>query len=65
MRRTMIKQGQPVTIKPAFRDDGDETVTFVAMADQDGDRVLIGAVNVLHTFTPTQVVRVSMLEVAA
>jgi hypothetical protein len=60
----MIKQGQPVTIKPSFRDDGDETVTFIAMADQDGDRVLIGALGVLHTFTPTQVVRVFMLDVA-
>ena len=59
----MIRKGQPVTIHPAWRDPGDENVQFVALEDEDGGRVLIGALGVLSRFTPSQVVTTDMLEV--
>jgi hypothetical protein len=58
----MIKQGQTVTIKPEWRDAGDESIHFIALQDEDGGRVLIGALNVLQCFTPSQVVTVDMLD---
>ena len=58
-----IKSGDKVKIKPEWQDDGDDNIEFIAIADQGGDRVLIGALGVLMNFTPTQVVPVSMLDV--
>ena len=58
----MIRKGQPVTIHPAWRDPGDENVQFVALEDEDGGCVLIGALGVLSRFTPSQVVTTDMLE---
>jgi hypothetical protein len=43
-------------------DPGDEDGRFVALEDEDGGRVLIGALGVLSRFIPSQVVSVSMLE---
>lgn len=57
-----IKKGDTVKIKPEWQDAGDDKIEFVAMEDEDGGRVLIGALGVLQNFTPTQVVLVSMLE---
>lgn len=58
----MIKQGQTVTIKPDWRDAGDQHIQFIALQDEDGGRVLICALDVLQCFTPSQVVTVDMLE---
>ena len=59
----MIRKGQRVTIHPAWRDPGDENVRFVALEDEDGGRVLIGALGVLSHFIPSQMVTTDMLEV--
>ena len=58
----MIRAGQPVTIRPQWRDEGDENVQYVALEDESGGRVLIGALGVLSRFTPSQVVTTDMLE---
>jgi hypothetical protein len=58
----MIRKNQPVTIRPEWRDPGDEGVQFVALEDESGGRVLLGALGVLSQFTPSQVVRTDMLE---
>ena len=58
----MIRKGQPVTIRPEWRDQGDENARFVALEDEDGGRVLIGALGVLSHFIPSQVVTTDMLE---
>jgi hypothetical protein len=58
----MIRKGQPVTIRPQWCDQGDENVQFVALEDEDGGRVLIGALGVLSHFIPSQVVTTDMLE---
>jgi len=58
----MIHKGQPVTIRQQWHDPGDENVRFIALEDEDGGRVLIGAPGVLSQFTPSQVVRTDMLE---
>jgi hypothetical protein len=58
----MILKNQPVTIHPAWRDPGDENVQFVALEDESGGRVLIGALGVLSHFIPSQVVTTDMLE---
>jgi hypothetical protein len=59
----MIRKGQSVTVRPQWRDPGDENVQFVALEDEDGGRVLIGALGVLSHFIPSQVVTTDMLEV--
>ena len=58
-----IKDGDKIKIKREWQDDGDDCIEFIAIEDQDGDRVLIGALGVLRHFTPTQIVSVSMLDV--
>lgn len=58
-----IKAGDKIKIKREWQDDGDDNIEFIAIDDQDGDRVLIGALGVLRNFTPTQIVSVSMLDV--
>ena len=59
----MIRKGQAVAIRPQWRDPGDENVQFVALEDESGGRVLIGALGVLSHFIPSQVVTTDMLEV--
>ena len=60
----MIRRNDPVRIAPAWRDAGDENIEFVALEDESGGRVLIGALGVLNSFVPAQVVAVDMLEPA-
>lgn len=57
-----IKQGDIVTFKPEWRDEGDETITFVALEDEDDGRVRVGALGVLERFIPNSIVQVAMLE---
>lgn len=56
-----IKRGDVVTFKPEWRDDGDDEITFVALEDEDGGRVRVGALGVLHSFIPNTVVSVDWL----
>lgn len=58
-----IRKGDVVKIKPEWQDAGDDQIQFIAIEDEDGGRVMIGALGVLSNFVPTQVVLVSMLEV--
>lgn len=58
----MIKAGDTVKIRPEWQDSGDDQLQFIALEDQDGDRVLIGVLGVLTNFIPSQVVLVSMIE---
>ena len=58
----MIKAGDRVTIKPEWRDTGDDLFTFVAIEDEDGGRVRIGVLDCLTSFVPQQVVLVEWLD---
>jgi hypothetical protein len=58
-----IKKGDVVRIKKEWQDAGDASVTFIAVEDEDGGRVLIVALVGLE-INPTQVVQASMLEKA-
>ena len=60
----MIKAGDSVKFKPEWSDPSDENVEFIALEDEDGGRVLVGALGVLHNFTPCQRVSVDMLRVS-
>ena len=56
----MIKAGQTVNIKAEFQDAGDESITWIAIEDEDGGRVKIEA-QVAMNIKPVQVVRVEWL----
>jgi hypothetical protein len=60
----MIKKNDIVTIKPEWRDAGDEKYTWVARSDEDKGRVDISALELRDKFLiwPVQTVRVDMLE---
>ncbi len=58
----MIRKGQSVTIKPEYRDAGDERIEWVAIEDEDGGRVLIEAVNTGMLINPSQVVLTEWLQ---
>ncbi len=59
----MIRKGDVITIKPQWRDKGDENFTWVARNDEEKGRVDISALE-LSTMPlwPMQTVRVDMLE---
>jgi hypothetical protein len=59
----MIRKDDKLKIKPEWQDPGDSELIFIALEDEDGGRVRIGAPGILHSFMPNQVVRVSMVEV--
>jgi hypothetical protein len=59
--RRKIKAGDVVTIRPEWRDKGDEAICFVAIEDEDGGRVRIEAQLGL-AFNPNEVVTTDMLE---
>lgn len=56
-----IKAGDIVTIKPEWRDEGDEKICFIAIEDEDGGRVRIEPQLGLP-INPNQVVMTSMLD---
>jgi hypothetical protein len=60
MKKT-IKVGDVVTIKPEWRDPGDEKIRFIALEDEDGGRVRIEAQLGL-ALNPNEVVTTEMLE---
>lgn len=56
----MIRQGQVVTFKPAFRDPGDEGITFRATDNEEKGRVTVEA-QIGLPINPRQVVLVEWL----
>jgi hypothetical protein len=56
-----IKAGDVVTIKPEWRDAGDDQIVWIALEDEDGGRVRIQAQLGLP-MNPNQIVETSMLE---
>ena len=56
-----IKKGDVVTINPDWCDDGDNSIIFIAVEDEDGGRVLIEA-QIGFKHNPRQVVTVAMLK---
>ena len=59
----MIRKGQPVTIRPQWRDPGDEALHWIAIEDEDGGRVRIAPLDSGLTIAPNYVVLTTMLEV--
>ena len=57
-----IKKGDTVRIKPEWQDEGDNLLTWHALEDEDGGRVLIQPQGTGMALVPSQVVRVDMLE---
>lgn len=55
-----IKRGDIVTFKSEYQDPGDDRITFIAIEDEDGGRVLVEAQLGLP-INPTQVVAVRMI----
>lgn len=58
----MIKKGDTVLIKPEWQDEGDHTLTWVAIENEDGGRVRIAPTDTGLAFPPNQVVTTDMLE---
>ena len=58
----MIRKGDTITIKPEWRDQDDARFTWVAAADQTGDRIMITPLGTGLAFPPVQTVRTDMLE---
>lgn len=56
----MITKGQNITIRPEWRDVGDEQIQFIAIEDEDGGRVKIMALIGL-SINPIQVVTTEMI----
>lgn len=61
--KTTIKTGDRLTIRPQWRDPGDESIEWLAVEDEDGGRVLIEA-QVDLPIKPTQRVAVEMVELS-
>lgn len=63
--KTRIHKGDQVFIKPERQDAGDSKLTWWAVEDEDGGRVLITSRGTNLNIAPTQVVDVGMLQHAA
>lgn len=57
----MVRKGDVVRFKPEWQDEGDATIVFVALEDEEGGRVLVQA-QLGMELNPTQVVHTYMLE---
>jgi hypothetical protein len=57
----MIIKGQQVHVKPEWQDAGDDEFTWIALEDEDGDRVKILPLMPEFTFPPISVVDTRML----
>jgi len=59
----MIRKGDILSIRPEWRDAGDETFTWVARSDEEKGRVDISALELSKMpLWPMQTVRVDMVE---
>jgi hypothetical protein len=57
----MIRKGQTVHIKREWQDPGDDEFTWIALEDEDGDRVKISPVMPKLRFAPVSIVETRML----
>lgn len=60
----MIQAGQTVQFKPEWQDAGDQTISFVAIENENGGRVKVRAMLGL-AIDPIQVVTVEMIKCAS
>lgn len=57
----MIKKGDRIQFKPEWQDAGDSNVTFIAVEDESGGRVMISA-EIGLPINPTQIVHTYMIQ---
>ena len=57
-----IRQGDTVRLLPQWQDHGDDNLTWIALENEDGSRVLIAPIDTGMTIPPNYVVRTDMLE---
>lgn len=57
----MIKARDVVRIKPEYQDEGDDSLVWMALEDEDGGRVRISPLNTGMKLPPNQVVSIEML----
>lgn len=60
----MIKAKDIVRIKPEYQDEGDDSLVWIALEDEDGGRVRIAPLNTGMKFPPNQVINTDMLDKA-
>jgi len=60
----MIRKGDKVSIKPEFQDNGDDKFSWLAVDDQENNRVMISPIDTGLAIAPSYVVRVDMLVTA-
>lgn len=60
----MIKKNDIIRIRPEFRDEGDDSLIWIALEDEDGGRVRIAPVNTGLKFPPNQIVNTEMIDKA-
>jgi len=60
----MIKKNDIIRIRPEFQDEGDDSLIWIALEDEDGGRVRIAPVNTGLKFPPNQIVNTEMIDKA-
>lgn len=60
----MIKAKDIIRIKPEYQDDGDDSLVWIALEDEDGGRVRIAPLNTGLTFPPNQIISTEMIDKA-
>jgi hypothetical protein len=60
----MIKAKDIIRIKPEYQDDGDDSLVWIALEDEDGGRVRIAPINTGMKFPPNQIVSIEMIDKA-
>lgn len=58
----MIKAKDIIKIKPEYQDEGDDSLVWVAVEDEDGGRIRIAPLNSGLKFPPNQIVSTKMVE---
>ncbi len=58
----MIKKNDIIRIRPEFQDEGDDSLIWIALEDEDGGRVRIAPVNTGLKFPPNQIVKTEMID---
>lgn len=60
----MFKQKDIIKIKPEYQDEGDESLIWIALENEDGGRIRIAPLNTGLAIPPNQVVTVDMIVMA-
>ena len=60
----MIKAKDIIRIRPEYQDEGDDSLVWIALEDEDGGRVRISPLNTGMKLPPNQVVSTEMIEKA-